>query len=413
MPTNSVPTEPIVSVTELTREIKKLFRDSFTTQWIEGELSGYKKYGSGHHYFTLKDAGAQLSCAMWKSSASRLNFNPEDGLKVQAWGQLDVYEPQGRYQLIVSQMRPAGVGELQKAFEALKLKLQKEGLFELDRKRSLPRYPNRIGLVTSESGAALQDMKNIAARRWPAAKLVLSSVHVQGSGAAEEIAAAITRFSQERDVDVIVAGRGGGSLEDLWAFNEEVVAYAIFNSSIPVVSAVGHEVDFTIADLVADLRAPTPSAAMELVLPDRREVARQVLNCQARLNRNVRELLRYHRSELNKLTSHWALREPVNVIRTAVQRTDDLQSRMLSAHSRILQGKRDALQRLRELMTAYHPQAVLERGYAIVTDSKGAILRNAVNAAPKSRVDITLAKGAIAAEVKEIDTDRKLFNGEI
>jgi exodeoxyribonuclease VII large subunit len=256
-------------------------------------------------------------------------------------------------------------------------------------------------------------MKNIASRRWPAAKLILSPVHVQGSGAAEEIAAAITRFSQERDVDVIVAGRGGGSLEDLWAFNEEIVAYAIFNSSIPVVSAVGHEVDFTIADLVADLRAPTPSAAMELVLPDRREVARQVLNCQVRINRNVRELLRYHRSELNKLTSHWALREPVNVIRTAVQRTDELQSRMLSAQSRVLRGKQDALQRLRELMTAYHPQAVLERGYAIVTDSKGAILRNAANATPKSQIGITLAQGAIAAEVKEIDTDRKLFNGEI
>ncbi|MBU0690649.1 exodeoxyribonuclease VII large subunit [bacterium] len=408
MPDKSIPIEQIVSVTEITREIKKLFRESFATQWIEGELSGYKRHGSGHHYFTLKDAGAQLACAMWRSSASRLNFHPEDGMKVQAWGQLDVYEPQGRYQLIVAQMRPAGIGELQKAFEALKQKLQKEGLFDLDHKRPLPVYPNRIGLVTSESGAALQDMKNIAARRWPAAELVLSPVHVQGAGAAEEIAAAIRKFSDQHAVDVIVTGRGGGSLEDLWAFNEAVVAYAIFHSSIPVVSAVGHEVDFTIADLTADLRAPTPSAAMELILPDRREIARLVLEYQARIQRSVKELLRYYRSEFNKLSSHWALREPVNVIRSAAQRTDELQSRLFSTHTRVLRDKQASLLRVRDLLFAYHPQAVLERGYAVVRDSAGNILRSASDAAPASRLDITLARGGLTAEVKEIDTDRKL-----
>ena len=408
----SVPSEQVVSVTEITREIKKLFRESFATQWIEGELSGYKRHGSGHHYFTLKDAGAQLSCAMWRSSASRLNFRPEDGMKVHAWGQLDVYEPQGRYQLIVSQMRPAGVGELQKAFEALKQRLQKEGLFELDRKRSLPVYPNRIGLVTSETGAALQDMKNIAARRWPAAELVLSPVHVQGSGAAEEIAAAIQRFSEERDVDVIVTGRGGGSLEDLWAFNEEAVAYAIFNSSVPVVSAVGHEVDFTIADLVADLRAPTPSAAMELVLPDRREIARLVLECQSRISRSTRELLRYYRSELDKLVSHWALREPVNLIRAAAQRTDELQSRLISVHTRALRDKRDSLQRLKELISAYHPQGVLDRGYAIVRDQTSTVLRDVSSIRSGSQIDVTVAKGGLLAEVKVVKADRKLTNGK-
>lgn len=408
MPDKSIPAEQIVTVTEITREIKKMFRESFATQWIEGELSGYKRHGSGHHYFTLKDAGAQLGCAMWKSSASRLTFRPEDGMKVQAWGQLDVYEPQGRYQLIVAQMRPAGIGELQKAFEALKLKLQREGLFDPARKRSLPPYPQRIGIVTSESGAALQDMKNIAARRWPAADLILSPVHVQGAGAAEEIAAAINRFSAQGEVDVIVAGRGGGSLEDLWAFNEEIVAYAIFNSSIPVVSAVGHEVDFTIADFVADLRAPTPSAAMELILPDRREVARLVLDSQSRIMRHVKDLLRYNRSELNKLSSHWALREPVNVIRTASQRTDDLQSRLYSAYSRMLRDKLATLRRIQELLSAYHPQAVLDRGYAVVRDSSGRILRSASAAAPSSQIDITLSRGGIIADVKEIDPERKL-----
>jgi exodeoxyribonuclease VII large subunit len=404
------PPEQILSVSEITREIKRVFRESFATQWIEGELSGYKKHGSGHHYFTLKDAGAQLACAMWRSSASRLSFYPEDGMKVQAWGQIDVYEPQGRYQLIVSQMRPAGIGELQKAFEALKKKLQAKGLFDLERKRKLPVYPERIGLVTSESGAALQDMKKIAAWRWPAAQLILLPVHVQGAGAAEEIAAAIDTFSRQGNVDVIVAGRGGGSMEDLWAFNEEIVAMAIFNSTIPVVSAVGHEIDFTIADLVADLRAPTPSAAMELVLPDRREIARLVLDCRSRLERNIYEHLRYGKSELKRLSSHWALREPVNVIRAAGQRTDDLQSRLISAHTRILRDKQNHLQRIRDLISAYHPQGVLDRGYAIVRDSSGAILRDASAAKCGSLIDVTIAKGGLTAEVTKTEVDRKLSN---
>jgi exodeoxyribonuclease VII large subunit len=406
----SSPTEKIFSVSEVTREIKRLFRESFAPQWIEGEISGHKQHGSGHHYFTLKDAGAQLACAMWRSSASRLSFHPEDGMKVQAWGQIDVYEPQGRYQLIVSQMRPAGIGELQKAFEALKKKLQAKGLFGLDRKRKLPAYPERIGLVTSESGAALQDMKKIAARRWPAAQLILLPVHVQGAGAAEEIAAAIDTFSRQGNVEVIVAGRGGGSMEDLWAFNEEVVAMAIFNSSVPVVSAVGHEIDFTIADLVADLRAPTPSAAMELVLPDRREIARLVLDCRSRLDRTIREHLRYGISELKRLSSHWALREPVNVIRAAGQRTDDLQSRLISAHTRILRDKQNHLQRIRDLISAYHPQGVLDRGYAIVRGPSGSILRDAADVATGSFIDVTIAKGSLTAEVKKIEVDRKLSN---
>jgi exodeoxyribonuclease VII large subunit len=344
---------------------------------------------------------------MWRSSASRLIFRPEDGLKVQAWGTLEVYEPQGRYQLIVTRMRPAGVGDLQKAFEDLKRRLAKEGLFDLDRKRSLPEYPEIIGLVTSETGAALQDMKSIAARRWPAAKLLLKSVRVQGDGAAAQIAEAIREYSQESAVDVIVTGRGGGSLEDLWAFNEEVVARAIFESAIPVVSAVGHEVDFTIADLVADLRAPTPSAAMELVLPNRVEVARNVIELRSRMHRQVQDQLRYSRSELQKLASHWALREPVNVLRAASQRTDDLDSRMTSAFSRLVGDRRTELNRIRELILALHPQRVLDRGYSIVRDSSGAILRNAACIKPQTEVDITLAQGGLTATVSAVKSDKR------
>jgi exodeoxyribonuclease VII large subunit len=399
--------ERIYSVTEITREIKRLFRDAFSSQWIEGELSGYKRHTSGHHYFTLKDAGAQLSCAMWRSAASRLSFRPEEGMKVQAWGLLDVYEPAGRYQLIVSQMRPAGVGELQKAFEELKKKLQQEGLFALERKRALPEYPEIVGLVTSETGAALQDMRQIAARRWPAAKLILRPVRVQGVGAADQIAAAIREFSAEATVDVIVAGRGGGSLEDLWAFNEEVVAHAIFDSAIPVVSAVGHEVDFTIADLVADLRAPTPSAAMELVLPDRHAVAATVLELHARLYRLIRDGIRVHRGELDRLASHWALREPVNAIRAAGQRADDLQSRLLAAYGRTLYEKRIQLNRIQELMAAFHPQAVLDRGYAIVRGEAGEVLRDAAAIRPQSAIGVTLARGRLEATVVSVHNSRE------
>ncbi|MCX6600933.1 MAG: exodeoxyribonuclease VII large subunit, partial [bacterium] len=217
----------IYSVSEITREIKRVIAEGFATIWIEGELSGYKRHSSGHHYFTLKDGGAQIPCALWKMHAARLPFEPQDGLKVQAWGNLEVYEPAGRYQFIVLLLRPAGVGDLQKAFEALVQKLRAEGLFDLERKRPLPRFPRVVGLVTSADGAALQDMRTVAARRWPAAQLRLAAVKVQGPGAAAEIAAAIEAFSREGIADVLVVGRGGGSLEDLWAFNEEVVARAI------------------------------------------------------------------------------------------------------------------------------------------------------------------------------------------
>lgn len=316
--------EKIYSVTEITHEIKRVISAGFGALWIEGELSGYKRHSSGHHYFTLKDGGAQISCAMWKMHASRLTFEPQDGVKVQAWGNLEVYEPAGRYQLIVLAMRPAGIGDLQQAFEAMVQKLRTEGLFALERKRPLPRFPEMIGLVTSADGAALHDMRTVAARRWPAAKLVLAPVKVQGAGAAEEIAAAVDAFNRDGEADVLIVGRGGGSLEDLWAFNEEIVARAIFRSQIPVVSAVGHEVDTTISDLVADVRAPTPSAAMELVLPDRDEVGEELAEYKRRLGGRSTELLRTSHHRLRLLAQHWALRQPVNLVHMAAQRLDEL-----------------------------------------------------------------------------------------
>ncbi|RPH92175.1 exodeoxyribonuclease VII large subunit [candidate division KSB1 bacterium] len=394
--------EKIYTVSEITREIKRVISENFGTLWIEGELSGYKRHSSGHHYFTLKDGNAQIPCAMWRMYTQRLTFTPADGMKVQAWGNLEVYEPGGRYQFIITQMRPSGIGELQRAFEALRDKLRSEGLFELERKRELPRYPNVVGLITSADGAALQDMRTVAARRWPAARLVLAPVKVQGSGAAEEIAAAIDAFNREGKADVLVVGRGGGSLEDLWAFNEEIVARAIFRSRIPVVSAVGHEVDFTIADLAADVRAPTPSAAMELILPDREEAAAEILGISRRLNARKGDLIRGLRHRLRVLSQHWALRQPVNLVHFAGQRLDELRSRFLTAYAGSVNEKRAALNRLRELTVLFRPQAILDRGYSIVRDADGRVIRDARMLANGQPAFLTFARGSAEAEIRRI-----------
>ncbi len=400
--------EKIYTVTQITREIKRVIHEGFGAVWVEGEISGYKRHTSGHHYFTLKDGGAQLSCAMWRMSASSLSFQPQDGMKVQMWGNLEVYEPAGRYQIIVLQMRPAGVGDLQRAFDALVQKLRAEGLFDLERKRPLPRYPEIIGLVTSADGAALHDMRTVAARRWPAAQLVLAPVKVQGSGAAQEIAAAIRAFNQESKADVLVVGRGGGSLEDLWAFNEERVARAIFESRIPVVSAVGHEVDFTVADLVADVRAPTPSAAMELVLPDRDDVANRVTELKRRLAARRGEQIRGLQQRLAILSRHWALRQPLNLVQMSHQWLDDLQSRLEATSLRLLKDKKHSLERVRELLTLFRPQAILERGYAAVRDPQGRYVRDACSLQAGAGVSIYFAHGSADARIQNIHDHGRL-----
>ncbi len=397
------PAEPKVhSVTEITRDIKRVITSSFGALWIEGELSGYKKHTSGHHYFTLKDANAAIACTCWRGSASRLTFGPEDGMKVQAFGQLDVYEVQGKYQFIVTTMRPAGIGELQRAFELMKKKLQAEGLFEAARKRKLPLFPQRIGIVTSPTGAAIQDMKTVAAKRWPAAQLILCPVNVQGAGAADEIAVAIELFNRRQAADVLIVGRGGGSIEDLWSFNEEVVARAIFISQIPVVSAVGHEVDFTIADFVADLRAPTPSAAMEMVLPDVRDVEAKVRVLGRRVQSRLVERLRLLRSRLLVASQHYALREPVNIVRRQSQRVDELHTRLDSAFESIAVDQRNQVNRLKELLMLFRPEAIFARGYAMVKNAKGEIVRDLFTVKPGDMVMITCARGCADAEIKRV-----------
>ncbi len=340
---------------------------------------------------------------MWKGNAQRLIFSPSDGMKVQALGTLEVYEPQGKYQLIVTLMRPQGVGDLQKTFEQLKSRLQAEGMFETARKRSLPRFPSIIGIVTSPTGAALQDMKTVAARRWPAAELQLLPVKVQGEGAAQEISRAIDRFNRERVVEVIVVGRGGGSLEDLWAFNEEPVARAIYNSAIPVVSAVGHEVDFTIADFVADLRAPTPSAAMELILPDHEEIRGGIGVLRDRLYRSIQDDLRFQRTKLRSLASHYAFRTPHNLLVLAAQRVDDLSGRLTRQGMLFIQQKRLELEQSKSLLSAYHPQSILERGFSVVFDETHQPVRQASRLKEGSPISIWFAKGTATAEIRKIE----------
>src|SRR5438105_7212556 len=282
-------TSKVLSVSELTRSIRSTLETKFRAVWVQGEISNYKLYPSGHQYFTLKDQRAQISCVIWRDTMAPPRQPLVDGAQVQVYGTVTVFEARGQYQLSVQILQPRGVGLLQAKFEALKRKLEAEGLFAPERKRSLPKFPRRIGIVTSPSGAAIRDMLNVLCRRAPWLQILINPVRVQGTGAAQEIAVAIrdlaTPNSNWQPLDLIVVTRGGGSIEDLWEFNEEIVARAIFNSAVPIVSAVGHEIDFTICDFVADLRAPTPSAAAELIAPDVSELQRRIQACMRALAR--------------------------------------------------------------------------------------------------------------------------------
>ena len=357
-----------LSVSALTRTIKSLLETRFTDVIVEGEVSNYTHHRSGHRYFTLKDADAQISGVVWKTRP--VNFNMKDGIKVVCRGRLTVYPPSGRYQLDVHHVRPLGVGELQRAFEEMHRRLQAEGLFDPTRKRAIPQYPKRIGIVTSETGAALHDILTVLRRRYPITQVILRPASVQGIGAELDIARAIQEFNLtkgEQRPDVLIVGRGGGSLEDLWSFNEEAVARAIFASGIPIISAVGHEVDVTIADLVADLRAPTPTAAAELATPDRQELLAIIRQTQRVLTGTVAHLIRNLRRELQNISGGYSLNQcvvdQIDRRRTAVGQMTDRMNRMVG-HS--LERHRLTLERDKAKLAALDPYAVLKRGYAIV-----------------------------------------------
>jgi len=338
----------VLSVSELTRRLKGLLEGGFPNIWVEGEISNLATAASGHLYFTLKDANAALSVVMFRNNAARLNFKLADGLQVLALGPISVYEKRGQYQLIASQLLPKGLGALQLAFEQLKQKLAKEGLFDAARKRPLPVLPKCLGLVTSPGGAAIRDFLNIIGRRFANVRIVINPVRVQGPGAAEEIAAAIDGLNAlhaagRLTLDVLIVTRGGGSLEDLWAFNEEVVARALARSALPTISAVGHEIDFTISDFVADLRAPTPSAAAELVVRAKEEFAGMLAQHQKRLDKDLRLRLAEARHRFTGLATSYVFRQPAELIRQYQQQVDDLSRRLTRAASVALQTRRARL----------------------------------------------------------------------
>jgi exodeoxyribonuclease VII large subunit len=412
----------VFTVSQLTAALRAAVEERFPAVWVEGEISNFKFYNSGHAYFTLKDDAAQLRCVLFRTRLRRLRFEPRDGQHVLAFGGLEVYAPRGEYHLVVELLEPRGLGALQLAFEQLKRRLEAEGLFDPARKRPLPRFPRKIGLVTSPAGAALRDMLRILSRRFAGLHIVVAPCRVQGEGAAEEIARALADLNALGDVDVIIVGRGGGSLEDLWAFNEEVVARAIAASKVPVVSAVGHEVDVTIADFVADLRAPTPSAAAELVVRDKAAVAEALESLERRLRRAVARPLRdLHRrvDELRTRLVHAARR----VHGRAVHRADVLSARLRAAgpRARVALGRRhlERLEhRLRTAITArlatprhrlaraaarldaLSPLAVLGRGYSLTRTATGAIVRSARQVARGEPVAVLLAEGCLECRVE-------------
>ena len=435
----------IYTVFEVTAEIKQAL-DRFGMVWVQGEISNFKHHTSGHMYFSLKDDRAQLRAACFRNNNYYLKFRPEDGLEVLARGRISVYEPRGDYQLLVEYMEPVGIGSLQLAFEQLKQKLRKEGLFAEEHKVGLPLLPEKVGVVTSPTGAAIRDMLRILSRRNASLDILIYPARVQGAGAAEEIAAGVRYFNTRDDVDVIVVSRGGGSIEDLWAFNEEVVARAIYDSVLPVISAVGHEVDFTIADFVADLRAPTPSAAAEMVSGAREELLVTVRSLSRRATQAVRLLIEKRRSFLERLARNRAFNVAPNKVRELQQRFDEATLKAMQAmtgnltrlrhrermlHTRLVKvdlrqaiarrremlagkknrlgsGARSLLQRMRSRLeldmgrlNALSPLAILHRGYAICRDQQGQILRDAGLVAPGDRVEVKLAHGELDCRVEQ------------
>jgi exodeoxyribonuclease VII large subunit len=438
------PDRDVYTVSRLNREVRLLLERGFGILWLEGEISNLARPSSGHWYFSLKDAGAQVRCAMFRQRNMLCAVAPRDGQKVLVRARIGLYEPRGEFQLIIDHLEDAGLGALKRQFEELTARLAAEGLFAADRKRALPKLPKRIGIITSPTGAAVRDVLHVLARRFPAIPVLIYPVPVQGAKAAADIIAALTVAARRAECDVLILARGGGSLEDLWAFNDEALARAIVASPIPVITGIGHEVDFTIADFAADVRAPTPSAAAELVVPDAQDWLESVARLNARLQRGMRRRIAEHRQRLLWLTGRAALVSPGARLREQAQRLDELEQRLTRALRRRLLERRErlrwlsgraalvspaarlaqqaqrlgslqqrleraslaALRRARErlkplvrTLNAVSPLATLERGYAIVSIG-GVILRDAATVEPGTLIEARLATGRLRARVE-------------
>jgi exodeoxyribonuclease VII large subunit len=443
---NLMPEKRVWTVSELTGKIRDLLAKNFTDISVQGEISNCRPAQSGHIYFTLKDDRAQVRCVFFKQQQRGIKFHPEDGLQVTVRGSISVYEQRGEYQIYVEKIEPIGLGALQLAFEQLKKRLEAEGLFDPALKKPLPLLPSRIGIITSPRGAAVRDIVRILTRRFPNVHLTVYPVRVQGEEAAGEIVKALKFFNAKKMVDVLILARGGGSMEDLWAFNEEVVARAIAASEIPVISGVGHETDFTIADFVADVRASTPSAAAELVVQTRREFDKHIADLRETLAGLIRYRLLEYSRRVHELSARRGFRRPLDLLRQQRQRADEMTSRLAlglrarlkqslkrfnTAHMRIvsfdfrvkisafrlrlerraadlgvraerlLRAKRERLARLALQLEERSPLKVLERGYAIATDASGVVLRDVAQVALGDSVGIQLHRGKLSTEVKK------------
>lgn len=368
----------ILSVSALTKLIKINLEEEFSDITVEGELSNFKAHVSGHWYFNLKDASAVINCTMWKGMNSYVFFSPEDGMKVIVKGRITVYPPRGNYQIEVRSMKPAGEGELQAAFERLKRKLQSEGLFDEQYKKELPSFPNKIGIVTAIDGAAFRDMISIARRRYPLVELVIVPAKVQGEGAAKSIVNGIQLLNQKDDIDLIIIGRGGGSLEDLWAFNEEVVAREIFKSKIPIISAVGHEVDFTIADFVADVRAATPSAAMEIATPDAEQILSFIKEFPLNSGSNISYILDAKRQKVLSMLNSYGFKVPHDKLRIKEQQLDNLVYRFRQKIDKRLDQLKNRLALSMAKLESADLNRILKKGFALISQNSKIVTRAAV-----------------------------------
>ena len=395
--------EPL-SVSELNARIKGLIESDpvLGSVYVRGELSNYKVYPSGHHYFTLKDAESSLRCVMFRSAASKLRFRPESGMRVTAWGRVAVYPRDGAYQLYCEGLMPEGAGDLQVAYEQLKAKLAAEGLFDPAHKKPIPRYPERIAVITSSAGAAVHDIIRVLRKRWPVAKVVLLPVRVQGVEAPPEIAGALRYANKYRVADVIITGRGGGSIEDLWAFNDERVARAIYASELSVIAAVGHEPDVTIADFVADLRAATPSNAAELVAPDVSELRDAIRSASARLDQAIDRGLSQRRTALTELASRRVMQSPTGFIDQRRLELDSIRLRLDAAATGRLHRERQEFARLAAKLDALSPLKVLGRGYSIALDAEGRAVREAGQLKAGDKLDLRLSRGGAKCLVESV-----------
>jgi len=394
----------IYTVSEISKKIRATLESTCSAVWVEGEVSNYIYHSSGHMYFSIRDENAVLKCAMFRRANEKLKFKIKDGMKIVCFGSIGVYAPRGDYQLIAETIEPKGIGALQLRFEELKQKLKKEGLFEQSHKKPIPYLPTRIGVVTSPTGAAIRDILNVTRRRFSNVEIIINPAKVQGESAKNEIEVAIKQFNELKNIDVMIVGRGGGSLEDLWAFNEEIVARAIFNSEIPIISAVGHEIDYTISDFVSDLRAPTPSAAAELVLPRKDDLVSTINTSLARLRNSLVGKIEMLKEKVLTLSTSYVLRQPLNLVMQYDQKVDDLTKDLAVGIERAVRINREKFNLLIGKLEALSPLAILNRGYSISMTAKDShILKDIKDISKEDLIKTKLAKGELISRVEELN----------